>query len=257
MSPEANNPTPEQQDEKPYVLKARELAEAVAAKAEQDTEGRFQAVDTYVADILNAADAGEVGDYTKSDLLKQFNTFKSLVGKSEEERNGIDPFMLIPRANGLRDAFRLLEADAQTSMDLRLSLELNVRGNETVATERVSEPSPEMITSEIVREKMGGVSLDAMGIDEPLPEAGAAEGEAHKLSKEEYLSTLADGLSTEDLEILESYAKNKAAQNRTTSVGEYDNATYWGREAHKDLKRLSNAVTKELADRYAHARNYY
>ena len=237
MSPEENNPTPEQQDEKPYVLKARELAEAVAAKAEQDTEGRFQAVDTYVADILNAADAGEVGDYTKSDLLKQFNTFKSLVGKSEEERNGIDPFMLIPRANGLRDAFRLLEADAQTSMDLRLSLELNVRGNETVATERVSEPSPEMITSKIVLEKMGGASLDAMGVNEPLPEAEASESEAPKLSKEEYLSTLADGFSEEEIAALEQYATSKAALNRATANGEYDNAAHWKREVYSDLKR--------------------
>lgn len=188
MSPEANTPTPEQQNEKPYIRKAEEVIAEAAANAPQ-TEARFQAVDSYIADVLEAADAGEVtgskGVYSKEDMLLQFSDFLNLAGKTEEERKGVDPFAYIPSANGLRSAFRLLMDNDATYRDMEVSLKMHLPDDESETSVEV-ESRPELITSDVVRREMGETSLKAVGIEQPQPlnEQSSLESSAEKTETE-------------------------------------------------------------------------
>lgn len=181
MSPENTQLTPEQQNEKPYVLKAQEVIVEASSNAPQ-TEARFQAVDTYIAEVLEAADAGEItgskGVYTKEDMLLQFGDFLNLAGKSEEERKGVDPFAYIPSANGLRSAFRLLMDNDATYRDMQTSLKMHLP-EERIEADVEGISRPELITSKVVMREMGGASLKAVGIEEPQsPDKQSVEGSA-------------------------------------------------------------------------------
>lgn len=252
MSPEQSNQTPEQGSEKLYIRKAQEVITEATAHA-PETEDRFQAVDAYVTDILEAANNGEItgshGTYTKEQLQSQIRDFLSENRKSEEKRRVADPYRFIPSANGLRSAFRSIMSNEDVGLDFELALNLQSREAEEGRNE-------ELITSEMVQ-KIGAAELRAAGVAEPGAEMPvSSEAETPKITKQEYLATLADGISEDDLRILEDYASSKLAQNRAASNGEYDNVAHWKREAYNDSKRLSGKA-RAIADQYAHAFNYY
>ncbi|MGH7218610.1 MAG: hypothetical protein ACREGE_04175 [Candidatus Microsaccharimonas sp.] len=260
MSPEQPAHTTEQQNEKPYVRKAQEVIAEATVNAPQ-TEARYEVIDAYITEVLEAADRGEItgthGTYTKEQMQSQIQDFLALNGKLEAERDGENPYSRIPGINGLRASFRSLMENDATSRDFELALKLHASEN---TIESLDGRSGELITTEVVR-KVGAAELRAVGITKPGTEVASAEtelqeAETPKMTKQEYLNTLADGMSPEDIELLESYAVSKAAQNRAQSNGEYDNVAHWKREVHEDYKRLSKEA-RAIADQYAHARNYY
>ncbi len=270
MSPEHTPTTPETNNEKPYVSKAQEVIARAAANA-PETTARFEVIDTFVDDILQAARDGEIsgsnGAYTEEDLLDQLVSFKKHAYSNVENAAGadkevIDPFMLIPRASGLRDAFRTLWANEATHTDLEQAILLR-------SPEAQAELRSELLSTARL-EDIGEVGLNAAEVKRPLidkvpdsimspvqpVEDEAVTPEAPKITKEEYLSTLTEGLSEDVIHSLDAYALSKFAQNRAQANGEYDNVAHYKREVHENFKRLPKDVQK-FADRYAHAANYY
>lgn len=78
-----------------------------------------------------------------------------------------------------------------------------------------------------------------------------------KLTQEEYLKKMVDGLSNDDKDALEDYATAVAAERRTRLNGESDNVRYWYAEQQKELTKMS-ADAQNVAKRYAEATlNYF
>lgn len=164
---------PEQRAEKPRVTKANEV---IAAAAEQHpaTDENFKVLDTYVDDLLQSADKGEItgsaGTYTRERILDQFEDFlkeykHTRIYKPAPGEAPKDPFTFIPSKDGLRDAFRLMMKDHATAHSLEQSLKLHVEAH---LEKRAELLSPEKI------EEMGEAELTAAEVPEPMEQAKVA-----------------------------------------------------------------------------------
>lgn len=269
MSPEQQPATPEASNETPYLTRVEEVISEAAA-SDRQTDSRFQAVDTFIDEVIQAARSGEIsgsrGTYTEAQMLDQLLAFREAaysktVESAGENQQAVDAFMLIPKAGGLRTAFRSMWANEATHRVLEESLKLH-------------DPEfQETLKPTADPEKVGEATLAAVGIEQPMidkvpdsiinPEqpvetelAPEAASEVRKISKQEYLDKLTDGFSENDIQNLKAYAKAKAAQNRAEAAKEFDNKAHYKRETYDYFKALPKDVQK-IANQYAHAYNYY
>lgn len=85
----------------------------------------------------------------------------------------------------------------------------------------------------------------------------ATSEQSPKLTQQEYLNKMTEGLSDEDKDALEEYATAVAAERRTRLNGESDNVRYWYAEQQKQSAKMS-AEAQNIAKRYAEATvNYF
>jgi hypothetical protein len=276
MNPEIATPHPEKETETPYLT----AAEEVMRQAELNVAGttaRFSVIDGYLEDILKAADnrdiAGSTGSvYTRDMLMVRLDQLLAEERVPVEKRSETDPYKLIPRAGGLRDAVKLLMSDEATYRDFEASIKLQL--------EAKRQRHAELLSDQEIRD-MGEVEVGAAGVEEPLPgsvaEAShAARGiitgipdaikaptteplnvaEVPKLTAVEYLEKLTDGFSDKDKSALRDYAEAVAEKRDAQKNGENDRSIYFEQQKGQSYKALSSEA-RAIAERYAHAYNHY
>lgn len=170
--PEDQPITPEVPAEKAYVAAAREVI-AKAGETAPETDARFEVVDSYVDQLLVAADAGEItgsaGTYSREQLLSQFRDFLSDMYQPEDQRRAPDPYAFIPSKDGMRRAFRLLMDDTETHSDFELSLRLHLKPkgeSPQTETNEIITGIPEALRTK-AEEDLGEEAVEATGLIEP------------------------------------------------------------------------------------------
>ncbi len=271
--------TPETQQEKPYVLAAHEVIKKASENAHGTTE-RFVAVDTYVANFLEAAERGEVtgsrGVYTKEDLFDQIEDFLADSKRPVEAREQKDPSVYIPSIDGMRASFQLLMDNDATSRDFEDSLKMHIEAHhqkraELLSPENIESMGEAEVRAAEVTDPMVGARRAAGGLIEGIPEKIQSAPDVNvaefitepevvepqpALTAAEYLKKLTDGLSEDDMSELRQYAEASDEQRQAQQDGRGQDSTYWGQIKGQSFRAMSSNA-KTIANQYAHAYNHY
>ena len=176
--------SPEKGSEKPYLDEAKSIIEQ-AADIAPGISDRYDLVKAHVDEMLAAADRGEIegssGKYSRDALITQFESFLEANRQTDEQRQGQSQYLHIPRAGGMRDSIKALSNSEATFRELDDALSTLVYEQNEQFEQTAERPG----TS--TAQELGGVSLQAAGVEVPAVEPAAeAEAPAEETEAEMY-----------------------------------------------------------------------
>lgn len=188
---------------------------------------RLVAMRGFLAELRAEAAGGYIknsdGDpYDVKQFNLQLDTFLNEINLPEDKREVKDPLKLIPRSEGMRDAFTALISNEATATPLLYALAEKPSAEVSEAAEQKAER-----TSEQAHE-VGGQALKSA-------EVSTSDDEAK-------LARLVEGLSEDDIGNLKGYARNEARKREAQQSGDGQDSTLAGQYMGQYFRAMSPAA---------------